>query len=319
MTVRQGQDSPDPGKARPRDPNRVPGALPFRVAVTRPDTGDDRFEGALEARGLTPVGHPLLRIVPPADATPLARMAAELVGGGGRVGGPGGPKGEDGLRGEEGRRRPWLLVTSRQALPPLGDALSALGAGPLDVRASGVRVAAVGSATAEALEAWGLPPEVVPDRYTGDDLLETLVAACGGAGGGLEGERFLFPRAERARELLPDGLRARGAEVELVTAYRIVPHPEAAARLWSAVTREELDAVTFTSGSALRTLARVVPARGVWPSSVRVAVIGPVTAAAADGTAVPVHITPPEYTLEALAEAVTRFASSHPSTKDMDP
>ncbi len=319
MTVRQGQDSSDPGKARPRDPVRVPGALPFRVAVTRPDTGDDRFQEALEARGLTPVDHPLLRIVPPADPGPLVRLAQELVGAEGGAQDRSGPKREGRVGGDAAPRRPWLLVTSRQALPPLEEALSALGAGPRDLRARGIRVAAVGSATAEALEAWGLPPEVVPDRYTGDDLLGTLVAACGGAGGSLEGERFLFPRAERAREVLPDGLRARGAEVELVTAYRIVPHPEGAVRLWSAVRREELDALTFTSGSAVRTLARVVPARAVWPPSVSVAVIGPVTAAATDGTAVPVHITPPEYTLEALAEAVARFASSHPSTEDMDP
>ena len=309
MDAAEGPDRPSRPDRRLRDPHEgVPGASSFRVAVTRPDTGDDRFREALEERGLVPVDHPLLSILPPEDTDPLRRLARALV------------------EWEEGAAAPWLLVTSRQVLPPLAEALAAIGADARDVRARGVRVAAVGSATAAALTEWGLPPEVMPDRYTGDDLLDALVAAAGredarrarsavpgepggtgvpGSAGPLSGQCFLFPRAERAREVLPDGLRARGAHVDLVTAYRIVPDPSGARRLWDAVTREEVEVVTFTSGSALRTLAGAIPEGAVWPDGVRVAVIGPVTAESARGTPIPIHHVADEFTLEALAAVIS--------------
>ncbi|TVR65230.1 MAG: uroporphyrinogen-III synthase [Gemmatimonadales bacterium] len=310
----EGRSGPSPPEDRPRDPHRVPGASSFRVAVTRPDTGDDRLREALEARGFTPVDHPLLRIVPPEDPAPLRRLVRELVGG------PEWPVPDSRLPGSQGPESPapveapvpatWLLVTSRQVIRVLDQELSSLNAGPDEIRVRGVRVAAVGSATADALTEWGLPPDLVPDRFTGDDLLDTLVRAAGeGEGTGaastsLAGHRFLFPRAERAREVLPEGLRARGAHVELVTAYRIVPDPEGARELWAAVERGEVEVVTFTSGSAVRTLAGVIPEGASWPPGVRVAVIGPVTAGAAEGTPIPIHHVPAEFTLEALAAAI---------------
>ena len=316
MTVRKGRDEPANQDDRPRDPIEVSGAVPFRVAVTRPDTGDDRFREALTAQDLHPVDHPLLRIAPPVDPAPLARLAVELAAGAasGEAAGEGAGEGAGEASGEEAGEAagpppppPWLIVTSRQAIPPLQEALAHLDVGPAELRERGVRVAAVGSATAEALEAWGLPPDLVPDRFTGDDLLDTLVEACGRGDGSLAGERFFFPRAERAREALPEGLEARGGQVHLVTAYRIVPDPEGARSLWAAVEEGALEVVTFTSGSALRTLVAALPPGAVWPASVQVAVIGPVTAAAAEGTPVPVHLVPPESTLEALAAAVAQL------------
>ena len=89
---------------------------------------------------------------------------------------------------------------------------------PADVRAlAGVTVAAIGRATADVLAARGLVPDVVPERAVGEALLEEL--------GDVRGRRILVAAAEGARDVLPDGLVAGGADVTVLHTYRTVPEP----------------------------------------------------------------------------------------------
>jgi len=137
-------------------------------------------------------------------------------------------------------------------------------------------VAAVGGATGAALEARGVTPDVVPERFHSEALVEALVSR-----GGLDGTRWLLPRAEVARAVIPDGLAAAGATVDIVAVYRTVPpaDPEPLRATLAA----GLDAITFASGSSVRNLRGAVGEAG-WPGALRgvvVATIGPVTTAAA--------------------------------------
>jgi uroporphyrinogen III methyltransferase/synthase len=135
---------------------------------------------------------------------------------------------------------------------------------PRDVRAlAGVTVAAIGAATAEALSAHGIVADVVPERAVGEALLAEL--------GDVAGKRALVAAAEGARDVVPDGLAAGGADVTVLCTYRSVPEPVDAEAVRAA------DLVTFTSSSTVTNLLRAMDGDDL--SGMRAVSIGPVTSA----------------------------------------
>jgi uroporphyrinogen III methyltransferase / synthase len=131
-------------------------------------------------------------------------------------------------------------------------------------RLAGVRVAAVGSATAAALRSRGIEPDVVPATATQEGLLAALE--------GVQGRSVLVATAEGAREVLADGLRAGGADVTVVHLYRTVAEPVDVEALLSC------DLVTFTSSSTVTSVLGGLEAAD--RARVRAVSIGPVTSAA---------------------------------------
>ena len=189
------------------------------------------------------------------------------------------------------RRRPdWLLFTSANAVAAF------LGDGDLTGALEGIAVAAVGVRTAQALEAAGVGVDLVPERFVAESLLAAFPEP---PTGGL----VWFPRAEVAREVLPEGLARMGWQVEVIPAYRTV-----AARPGEALRSEvrRADAVVFASASAV---TGFVDAYGTATPPV-VAAIGPVTAERARQLGIEVQVQPEEHTLDAtiraLAEHLTR-------------
>ncbi len=170
----------------------------------------------------------------------------------------------------------------------------ALGAAGRDARAlAGATVAAIGSGTAEALAEHGIEADVVPERFVAEGLLEAL--------DGLEvsGRRVLVARAAEAREVLPDGLRERGAEVDDVALYETVreePAPEAVEAAQGA------DYVTFTSSSTVRNLTEALGER--FPNGARVISIGPVTSEATRAAGLTVHAEAERHDVDGLVEAL---------------
>jgi uroporphyrinogen III methyltransferase / synthase len=146
-----------------------------------------------------------------------------------------------------------LCVTSANGVERLLDG---------DVRAlHGVVVAAVGRATAQALRSRGIVADVVPDQAVSDAIVPAL--------GDVHGKRILVATAEGARTALPDGLRAGGAQVDMLHLYRTVREPVDADAVLGA------DLVTFTSSSTVDNLMEALPAGGA--STLRAVSIGPVT------------------------------------------
>ena len=141
-----------------------------------------------------------------------------------------------------------------------------LEAAGLDARAlAGRTVAAIGPGTARALAEHGIRADLVPERAVAEGLVEALA--------GLDVRRALVVRAREGRDVLPDALRARGAEVDVVALYETVAEPleQETARAAAGA-----DYVTFTSASTVRFfLAAAGPLAGP-----RIASIGPATSAA---------------------------------------
>lgn len=192
----------------------------------------------------------------------------------------------------------WLIFTSVNGVRWFWKRLEAAGK---DSRALGLcRVAAIGPATAEALEARGIRPDFIPERYVAEGVVEGLLAR-----GKVDGVRMLLPRAAKAREVLPDELRKAGARVDVISAYETIP---AAARKDEVLERTQagtLDCVTFGSSSTVENFLSLIPAETLRAHpEVRLAAIGPVTAKTLEAHGLPCHIMPEEYTIPALVQAL---------------
>jgi uroporphyrinogen III methyltransferase/synthase len=189
----------------------------------------------------------------------------------------------------------WLVLTSQNAVDALWSGLRRLGC---DSRwLQGVKLAAIGPATADALLARGLRADVIPTRFVAESLLEALASRPD-----VNGSRVLYVAAEGARDVLPEGLEELGARVDVVRAYRSVPDESASAALRASVERGEPELVTFSSAGAVRAyvdavgpeLARTIPA----------ASIGPTTSEAARAAGITVAVQAERSDIPGLVEAV---------------
>ncbi len=158
---------------------------------------------------------------------------------------------------------------------------------------AGLTVAAIGRGTAHELYRRGIRVDVVPDRFVAEALLEALETV------ELRGRRVLVARAAEAREVLPDGLRERGAEVDVVALYDTVAEPlSESAR--AALTRATY--VTFTSSSTVRFF---LDGGGTVPEGARVVSIGPVTSATARELGLTVDVEAERHDPDGLVDALT--------------
>ncbi|HET9481845.1 MAG TPA: uroporphyrinogen-III synthase [Candidatus Polarisedimenticolia bacterium] len=200
----------------------------------------------------------------------------------------------------------WLLFTSVNAVERFLSRAERAGGGPMPlVRASagGTRVAAIGAATAGALRVRGIQVAGVPSVSRAEGLFSMLAEA-----GPLAGARVLIPRAEVAREVLPESLRERGAAVDVVPVYRTVAAPVAEAILEKLRSRQ-IDMVVLTSGSAIGALLAGIGGTRLL-SGVAVAVIGEVTAEAARAKGLQPSVIAPRAAIGDLVAAVETFYKS---------
>jgi uroporphyrinogen III methyltransferase/synthase len=169
-----------------------------------------------------------------------------------------------------------------------------LAAGGRDARSlAGARVAAIGPGTAAALSARGITPDVVPERSLAESLVEALAP--------LPVERALIARAKHAREVLPEALRARGAEVEVLELYETVPEPLAGDLLARAASA---DYITFTSASSVEFFLTAADHAAVLSPATRIVSIGPVTSAALRERGLEPHVEAPRHDIDGLLEAL---------------
>lgn len=255
----------------------VGSALPLAgrvILVTRARQQAGRFAALLEEAGARVLLAPTIVIESPESWTPLDEALARS------------------------RAYQWAIFTSVNGVEMVRRRLERAGRGR-EALAS-CRIAAIGPATAEALRAWGLPAEVVPEEYVAEGLVARLQSMI------RPRERVLLPRAAETRDLLVRELGALGAVVDEVAAYRTRAATERAAELREALTRREVDVVTFTSSSTVRNFAALFSSAELDPlmAAVVVACIGPVTRATAAGLGLTTAIMPAEYTIPALARAI---------------
>lgn len=203
----------------------------------------------------------------------------------------------------------WVVFTSVNGVRALDQRLTALGWdwSVLD-RSS---VAAIGPATAQALEAHGVTPTLVPDEYVAEGILRGV--------GNVSGKQLLLLRADIARKTLAEELRRGGAEVDEVAAYRTIVVPPDAAVLRRLLDADRPDAITFTSSSTVRGLLQSLDAVGVSPeeafAGIALACIGPVTAGTLREYGLEPALVAGEYTMPGLVRAlIDHFSSASPAT-----
>ena len=190
-----------------------------------------------------------------------------------------------------------ICLTSPNGVGLLFEALAARGR---DARAlAGATVAAIGPGTAAELARHGVLADVVPERSIAESLLASLSSL------ELAGRRVLIPRAADARDVLPEGLRELGAEVDVVALYETVGEE------LDDAARDQLagaDYVTFTSSS---TVTRFLDAAGDGvPNGARVVSIGPVTSATARERGLEVHVEAERHDVDGLVEALVADAGA---------
>jgi uroporphyrinogen-III synthase len=256
----------------------LPGALAGRrILVTRRPEQSGALTAGLVALGAEVVEVPLLALAPPGDPEPLARAVADI------------------------ESYDWFAFTSANAVQALSESL----AGARRVLPPRARVASVGPSTSRRIrERFGVEPGLEP---SGDYRAEGLLRAFGDVE--LEGRRVLLPVSARARDVLAQGLRRRGALVDAVEAYRTVT-PAGAGEALEQALRAGADLVALASPS---TVEGLVGALGGRAGELAVAVIGPVTERAARGAGLDVRVVASPATAEGLVEAIQRhFAHARP-------
>jgi uroporphyrinogen III methyltransferase/synthase len=239
-----------------------------RVLVTRPAKAAPEFAQQLWEAGAEPILAPAIAIGPPDDPAPAGAAVARV------------------------RDYAWIVFTSRNGVDAFFDILRA---GGKDARAFGdTKVAAIGPQTAAALRAHGIRVDFIPETYVNEAVAEGLATRTA------PGDRLLVFRAQEARDVLQDTLRAAGRTVDAVAAYktRYVDDPELRAKA------ERADIVTFTSASTVHGFVHNVADGATLLAGKTVAAIGPITAAAARKLGIRVDVVAEEFTVEGLLHAL---------------
>jgi uroporphyrinogen III methyltransferase/synthase len=237
------------------------------VAVTRARAQASGLAARLRALGAEVVETPAIRIEPRPVAPQLARIADYSL----------------------------VCLTSPNGASLLLEGLASLG---MDARAlAGATVAAIGPGTARELSAHGIRSDVVPPQSIAESLVEALQDVP------VEGRRVLVARAAEARDVLPEALTARGAQVDVVALYDTVAEPLTEAQR---AALESADYVTFTSSSTVRFL---LEAAGAFPGGARLVSIGPVTSATAREHGLEVHVEAARHDIDGLVDALLSDAA----------
>ncbi|MBN2231580.1 MAG: uroporphyrinogen-III synthase [Deltaproteobacteria bacterium] len=252
----------------------------LRVLVTRPRHQAAPFIALLEQAGAVPLVVPTIAIVAPASWAAADTAITRL------------------------ESYDWLIFTSVNGVHFFLRRIEEQGGSPAALR--GRRIMCIGPKTAAALAEFGIDTRVQPERYQAEGLLEAL-------NGTTAGLRFLLPRAETAREILPETLRERGATVDVIPVYRAVFPPDSARRLDALLDGTEAppELLTFTSSSTVGNLVNYCAGHepGQRLLQIPAACIGPVTARTARDAGLDVRVEADEFTIEGLLEAIREWAA----------
>ncbi|MGH9339051.1 MAG: uroporphyrinogen-III synthase [Acidobacteriota bacterium] len=175
-------------------------------------------------------------------------------------------------------------------------------------QASGLRprICAIGPATAEKIRQYGRDVELMPALFQAEGVIEELSKLYQG---NLRAVRILIPRAGRAREILPEELRTRGAEVDVIPVYDTVVPPKSRQALRQALDHDAPDLITFTSSSTVRHFAELANGRSDLPHFAYAA-IGPITAATAREYGLTIVCQPKHSTIPEFARTIERYFQS---------
>jgi len=248
-----------------------------RILVTRPEDQTAGFIRALSELGGQCLLFPTIKIIPPVSWKELDR-AIEGVS-----------------------RYDWILFTGVNGVKYF---FGRLDAAEKDARhLNGIKIGAIGPKTAAALMDRGISPDLIPDTYRAEEIVEAL------KGYALNGKRVLLPRPAIARDYIPEELKGLGALVDEVEAYQTVQPEYSQDQLDKLFKDGQIDMITFTSPSSVTNFLALLKGKPIYEEiyNVGVACIGPVTAQRAKEVGLKVAVAPDEYTVDALTTAIAEF------------
>lgn len=252
-----------------------------RILITRPRAQSESFGEALHAAGFEPIYFPVIAIRPLEENAALDRALENL------------------------SCYEWVVFTSVNAVEVVFDKCSPL----LFGEGLGVRFAAIGPKTANALRKNNIEPDFIPEEYVDETILPGL--------GNLHGKWVLLPRADIARRELPEAIVKAGGIAHEIVVYRTLPAEidmEGLAALKSGV-----DVITFTSASTVENFVAVMRQNKLdplhLPNNPLYACIGPITEQAARENGLVNIVVAKEYTTEGLIEVVSEYVNTETGTQ----
>lgn len=256
-----------------------------KVVVTRAREQASEFLAILQELGAECIEFPTIEVVPPETWEPMDAAIRSL------------------------DSYDWVLFTSVNGVRFFLERLAAAGKDVRDLK--GIQIAAIGPKTARTWVNFGIEPDLVPDEYRAEAVIAAFRSRA------VSGMRILLPRAEKAREILPEELQKMGAQVDLVPAYRTLRPTGAVDRVRGLLERDEVDLVTFTSSSTVTHFLEMFDGayggeRPPWLGRVRTGCIGPITAETARKKGFRVDLIPEHYTIESFVESIVSYFESLP-------
>lgn len=246
-----------------------------RIIITRTRAQSTRMADAISELGGDPILFPTIVIGPPDDFSGLdasIRKAGSF---------------------------DWIIFTSVNGVEKFFERFFQI---QDDIRSlAGPRIAAIGPMTAQVLHKRGMRVDVLAKEFVAEGVLAQFPEHK------VRGKRFLIPRAQEAREILPEGLAEMGGQVTVVATYKTgIPADSDVATVRRLLQEGKVDAVTFTSSSTVRHFARMLdePDLAKLLDATIVASIGPVTSETIRDMGFPVHVEASKFTVEGLVNAL---------------
>ncbi|MEK6750827.1 MAG: uroporphyrinogen-III synthase [Chloroflexota bacterium] len=245
----------------------------MKVLITRPRTKADEFAEKLRSAGFEPIFFPVIEIQRIGNNVALERALEKL------------------------NCYEWVVFTSVNAVDIVFDEYSVF----LLKENTGVKFAAIGPKTAEALRKYSIEPDFVPEEYVAEAILPGL--------GDLQGKWVLLPRAEIARQMLPEAIANAGGIAHEIIVYQTLPAQVDEDGL--SALKSGVDVITFTSASTVENFVAVTRQHNLdplnLPNNPLVACIGPITEQAAKEAGFQNLVVAKEYTTDGLIEAITNM------------
>jgi len=247
-----------------------------RIMVTRTRAQASALSSALTGLGAGVIECPTIRLAPPDDWSPVDRALDELAG------------------------FDWLVLTSPNGVDFLFGRIREKG---FDSRVMApVKLAVIGTGTANRLAKFGLKADLIPEEFVAEDLARTLIST------GVSDRKILLARSAQARTVLPEELARAGAEVQDMVLYQTLPAEGIPESARAAFERDQLDLVTFTSSSTVSNLMELTHgSQKAIVSRIKAACIGPITARTAREAGLDIVVEAEEHGIKGLVQAIREY------------
>ncbi len=246
------------------------------VLVTRAREQASKLTENLEALGANCIEAPVIKIAQPDDNFASLDKAIDKIG-----------------------EYEWIIFTSVNGVKRFFARLNEKG---MDTRVlAKAKFAAIGSATAKELKVNGIIADKVPKMFRAEGVLSALKDDI------KQGTKILIPRAQKAREALPNGLRSMGAIVDVAEAYCTKMMEDDKEQIKDLLKNKKIDMITFTSSSTVENLLKLIDEDKSLLNDIAKACIGPITAHTCTNHGLNVDVEADVYTIDGLVDKIKNF------------